>query len=287
MAPLPEVSDSRTVSPKKKTPTTPAPTSTSPSSIDSDHSDVQVSDLDSDLELDELVPTYLKVKSKLYRIDPELVDAKQRKQPKNNKGKKTTPRTMNQSPAVRKLLSQLQLLESDALFDEREAESLWPAMRNQIAQKNAAERQRREVHPEDDQLSDKDAVSEDVAPAVQEPIPSTDITDPLAGEDDTDLLGDMFSAIPDEPTSSKAVEEDAGSNVLLRDFGKHSGMSPRRVLEEAVRSRYAAHKTVNSISSWSNSKQGSGCAIDIPHDFTHSILMPTLIDYSMVQSSRN
>ncbi|KAF2134411.1 P-loop containing nucleoside triphosphate hydrolase protein [Dothidotthia symphoricarpi CBS 119687] len=238
--PLPELSTNDAASPEKDTSGTPAPgapTSNGIVSTDSDHDGIYVSDLDSDIELDELVPTYLRIKGKLYEIDPEHIDAKQRKQPKNNKGKKASPRTTNQSPAVRKLLSQLQLLESDTLFDEREAEALWPTMRSQIAQKKAADRQQREAGFNTHQQDEEDIVPDNAVATEQEPTPSTNTIDPLAGEDDADLLGDMFSAIPDEPTESKPAGDDADSNILLRDFGKHSGMSPRRLLEEAVRSR--------------------------------------------------
>jgi ATP-dependent RNA helicase DHX29 len=55
---------------------------------------------------------------------------------------------------------------------------------------------------------------------------------------EADMLGDMFSAIPDEPTTDEAPSENAeASNIILRDFGKQGGVTPRRVLEEAVRSR--------------------------------------------------
>lgn len=58
-------------------------------------------------------------------------------------------------------------------------------------------------------------------------------------EEDADLLGGMFSAIPDsspalEPTSNGADTV----HVAIRDFGKAGGMSPRKLLEEVVRSRY-------------------------------------------------
>lgn len=55
---------------------------------------------------------------------------------------------------------------------------------------------------------------------------------------EADMLGDMFSAIPDEPTASETPSENLESgNITLRDFGKHSGLAPRRCLEEAIRSR--------------------------------------------------
>ncbi|KAF2996451.1 hypothetical protein E8E13_004010 [Curvularia kusanoi] len=211
-----------------------APTPDLPTPAESDHSDILVSDIDSDIDLDELVPTYLKIKGKLYEIDPELVEANPRK--KSAKGKKAAPAKTIPSPQVRKLLSQLQQLESDTLFDDREADAQWPAKRNEIAQKQAAKRQLGSVHAKSPDPP------EDAAPAITPPkeeaqsgVNGGDADDIMA---EADMLGDMFSAIPDEPAASDApTEAPETGNLLLRDFGKQSGVTPRRCLEEAIRSR--------------------------------------------------
>jgi ATP-dependent RNA helicase DHX29 len=236
VSPLPETSTSKNSSNKgPESATTNAAPSGLPTPAESDHSDVQVSDIDSDIDLDELVPTYLKIKGKLFEIDPELVEVNPRK--KGGKGKKATSVKTVQSPKVRKLLSQLQQIESDTLFDDREAEAQWPAKRNEIAQNQAARRQQ-----EATQTIPSNGQKEEVAPAApaaKEESPATttggDADDIMA---EADMLGDMFSAIPDEPATSEptAAQIDAG-NVTLRDYGKQSGLTPRRCLEEAVRSR--------------------------------------------------
>ena len=57
------------------------------------------------------------------------------------------------------------------------------------------------------------------------------------GEEDADLLGGMF-AVPDATSAPEATSNGTDSdNIALRDFGKMSGVSPRKVLEEAMRSR--------------------------------------------------
>ncbi len=209
-----------------------------PTTTQSDESDISVSDLDSDLELDELVPAYLKIKGKLFEIDPQLVDASTRKPPKGAKSKKSAP-VPAQSPAVRKLLSQLQQLTSDALFDQDRAEAQWPAKRNQIAQSQAEKRQRNDSQPSGAQAQDTDAnldlpVSADMEAT---PAPAASPSE-HEGEEDADLLGGMFSAVPDPtPASEGTSNGESASGITLRDFGKMSGMSPRKVLEEAVRSR--------------------------------------------------
>ncbi|KAF1930304.1 ATP-dependent RNA helicase A [Didymella exigua CBS 183.55] len=207
-----------------------------PTPAESDHSDVQVSDIDSDIDLDELVPTYLKVKGRLYEIDPELVEVNPRK--KGSKGKKAAATKTVQSLKVRKLLSQLQQLESDALFDDREAEARWPSKRNEIALNQAAKRQAEAVQPRaskgpsQDEIADKPSFNERSSSMR---VNGGDADDIMA---EADMLGDMFSAIPDEPTADNTTTENAeAGNITLRDFGKQGGVTPRRVLEEAVRSR--------------------------------------------------
>ncbi|KAF9733470.1 hypothetical protein PMIN04_008423 [Paraphaeosphaeria minitans] len=200
-------------------------------------SDVAVSDLDSDLEPDQLVPTYIKIKGKLFELDPDTVEAKSRKQGKSKKAGNARSMSTTQPPAVRKLLSQLQKLESDALFDDIEAEALWPNKRAELALKIAAERQQPAVPKTSKPFGAASGVSTPrKVPAWKKP--EQDARSEDGGEDDDVLLGDMFSAIPDEaPKSNQAKTSDADDGVTLRDFGKQSGISPRRVLEEAVRAR--------------------------------------------------
>jgi ATP-dependent RNA helicase DHX29 len=203
------------------------------------HVDVDVSDLDSDIELDELIPTYLRLKGKLYEIDPSLVEAATRKQSKGGKSKNASANQPPQIPAVRKLLSQLQKITSDTLFDEYEAELQWPAKRNQIAQEKATKRLEQTVHAPNPNEEEAEAVTASEGPNMRKSATSTPVVGPGETEDETDLLGGMFSAVPDILEPGKAEDESTVSqNVTLRDFGKSSGLTPRRLLEEAVRSRF-------------------------------------------------
>jgi ATP-dependent RNA helicase DHX29 len=184
------------------------------------------------------VPTYLKIKGKLYEIDPQLVESTTRKPTRGTKSKKPTP-TPKHTPAVHKLLSQLQQLNSDPLFDEYAAEAQWPAQRNQIAQSQAEKRQQTDTETKDPELKGKED-KRDESPVVKEAesTPAAVSESTNGDEDDTDLLGGMFSAIPDQaPITASAANTSSAENVVLRNFGKVSGVSPRKVLEEAVRSR--------------------------------------------------
>jgi ATP-dependent RNA helicase DHX29 len=208
-----------------------------PTPAESSPSDVYVSDLDSDLELDELIPAYLKIKGKLFEIDPQLVDASTRKPAKGGKSKKPAL-VPAQTPTVRKLLSQLQQITSDPLFDEDQAEAQWPGKRNQIAQSQAEKRQRMDVQPNGSRVQNQDATRDLPVSAKVEtsPAPANSPSE-RDGEEDADLLGGMF-AVPDATPAPEATSNGVSAdNIALRDFGKMSGASPRKVLEEAVRSR--------------------------------------------------
>ena len=220
-APAPTVS--RPVTPTL--PMTPEPdgVSSKPNEEPTPGMDVSVSDLDSDLEPDQLVPTYVKIRGKLFAIDPEAAEPKSTKG-KGGKGRNAKPQP--QSPAVRKLLSQLQRLESDALFDEAEAGTLWPAKRAEIARELATERQaERATDKPKPTPVESTLITPRKVPTWKKPAEENE-----SDEDDA-LLGGMFSAVPDE-----SLQAD-GQEVTLRDFGKQNGVIPRRVLEEALRAR--------------------------------------------------
>ena len=208
-------------------------------STDPEVSDVAVSDLDSDLEPDQLVPTYIKIKGKLFEIDPDAAEPRSRKQAKGGKGRNVATANTVQSPAVRKLLSQLQLLESDALFDEIEAGAQWPAKRAEVAQKMAMKRQEQTTMPATPKPSEatNSEPTPRKTPAWKKPAPEAPSDESNIEEDA--LLGDMFSAVPDEaPKTAESSTRETDPNVTLRDFGKQTGVTPRRVLEEALRARF-------------------------------------------------
>ncbi|KAF2012272.1 ATP-dependent RNA helicase A [Aaosphaeria arxii CBS 175.79] len=201
--------------------------------VESDIGEVAVSDLDSDIEPDQLVPTYLNLKCKLFEIDPDALDTK----PKKSKGTKAKTAKASNTAAVRKLLSQLQQLESDALFDQDAADTEWPVKRNQIAQAKATEKKSFPETKATPSSSTEAANDQEADPAKDKEGDRENQDNGNASDDDGELLGDMFSAIPDDdPATKDSIDQDS-QNVILRDFGKQSGLSPRKVLEESVRSR--------------------------------------------------
>jgi ATP-dependent RNA helicase DHX29 len=216
----------------------PTPGTSTPA--ESDFSDIAISDLDSDLDEDQLVPTYLKIRGRLFEIDPDIVEVKSRKQMKLSKGRNVKSHPL----AVRKLLSQLHQVESDALFDRDNAEAQWPAKRSQIAQTKAASRQQAPTEDQPEQKPEKSSVAHVTQKGREEETALQDF-DAVIGDDDSGLLVDMFSAIPDQIASSNVISVDATSDsVVLRDFGKQSGLAPRRLLEEAVRARLVHYSEI-------------------------------------------
>jgi len=212
------------------------PTSSMAKVAESDNSDAAISDLDSDLEPDELVPTYLKIKGRIFELDPDVLETKPSKS-KASKSRSLEPKPAPRaSAAVRKLLSQLQKLESDTLFDHDEAQALWPNKRNQIAQEKAA-KWKPEFFGASYLSNDphQDESSSEIRPSVDPPEKAPKIDDELS---DDGMLGDMFAAIPDEPLAASAETNESPDRVTLRDFGKQIGLPPRRILEEAVRARF-------------------------------------------------
>ena len=213
---------------------------------ESDHSEVIVSDLESDLEPDELVSTYLSIKARLFSISPESVSptARRFREPLTNKLRISL--SAKSSSAVRKLQAQLQKIEADALFDKYDADHQWIAKRNQLAQESAA---RRRLRLEDGEkgVANRRVTSNSVhtsteavtSSVVQQ---SNDLFSKDSEDDFTDggLFGEMFSAASEgNPSSSTQAGQTTADlpDIRLRDFGKQIGLSPRRVLEESIRAR--------------------------------------------------
>ena len=191
----------------------------------SDHAhvsdDFDVSDLESDLEPDELVSLYLRTKTSLYEIDPTLSDlAKKNKSTKSTESSST--RAAAGTSAVRKLQQKLRKIQSDILFDQREADAEWSLRKITLAH-NIAQRK---------QL---DLSEINHSPA---PIPSISFSgDEVEDAEDGDLLSGMFESLPGVSDSHGNEGTQNERSVTIRYFGNVIGVTPRRILEETCRSR--------------------------------------------------
>ena len=199
--------------------------------------DVELSDMDSDLEPDELLSTYLRTKARLYELDPIAEDNRSKR--KSGRGSRNSVNgSVGLSLGGIKLQQRLQKIESDALFDQYDADVRWASQKIDLA-RSVAERRRLQLSVDEDK--------EGTSTALQPQRASHDVNDEaealgqaLLGdseEQDSDaLIGGMFDTLPgvqQEIPANGAVDE---TNITIRHFAQ-SGMNPKRVLEEACKAR--------------------------------------------------
>lgn len=194
-------------------------------------SDLSISDLDSDLDPDEMTQKYVMLKTRLYSLEPNIPD-----QPRSKKRKDICRRDPH-SPATNsglaaKLATQIEKLKGDILFDARQAEQLWEVKRIELAQEAAV---RRKLDLRADTSSDVRSPPEHAYSGVRaKDRENADVASDQEDGDDGEIMGDLFLEPSAPPTTSEAVND---STVTLRDFGKSAGLSPRRILEDACKSR--------------------------------------------------
>ena len=205
---------------------------------------ISVSDVASDLEPDELVSVYLRTKARLYDIYPGADDT----QASSKKAKDARSHSRvdpHGSHGERKLRQKLQQIENDVLFERREADEQWTFKKIELA-RDAAERRMLQLSHE--KTCGNPSVSP--TPSLLDNAGSNGVADDAKklGElvlkesedfDDDDMLGGMFNALPGvfQQSVDGDMSQDPSHQVTTRNFGKITGISPRRVLEEACRSR--------------------------------------------------
>ncbi|KAJ5637325.1 hypothetical protein N7490_007204 [Penicillium lividum] len=184
-------------------------------------------DSDSSVDPDHMVPEWLDFQTKLFGLQPELFD----RPGKGKKGRGTTP-SRSDNPEVAKLQRKIAKIEGDVLFERREAEYIWQDKLEDLRKEAAFLRRPAEKKKESE-------------PEIKEPEPEDpNLTVPSLEEMD-DLLGGMFQTETENSGSLLGLPPpDAGAKFTLRDFGKSTGLSPRRVLEETCKARDSACKVV-------------------------------------------
>ena len=213
--------------------------------------DIQVSDVDSDMDPDEIISTYLRTKARLFDRNPDLVvETTAIRGNKKSKKQQTRPSALGTStaqptPGEAKLQQRLKKIESDALFDQYSADVKWLEQRNQLLQERNERRKLR--------LDEERKASAPPTSSPEEPTEAS-TTDNIMAEAEADaqkLLDEIedgddagWGAMFGEPTESTSEDSKLpdGTNapktsVTIRNFGKITGISPRRVFEEACRSR--------------------------------------------------
>ncbi|KAF6786596.1 helicase associated domain-containing protein [Colletotrichum sojae] len=196
---------------------------------------------DSDIEPDDLVPTYLETRSRLF----ELERVQQGK--KGQAGDKTGG--SSDENEIARLRAKIDRIEKDVLFDKLPAEQKWKTQKVMLEKQFAAAKK---------QLAQEGA-SKELEREVKEPAatPNEDINDEAAriaaeileeeNDDDDDALANLFASLPmtevDAAGKSNTVVIGAnGVKITIREFGKWTGVTPMRALEEACRARDASVK---------------------------------------------
>ncbi|KAL9028965.1 MAG: hypothetical protein Q9196_002740 [Gyalolechia fulgens] len=198
------------------------------------------SDADSDLDPDTMTERYIGLQTRLYKLDPELDVTKTNTRPKHT-ARSNAP-TRGPQPQLVKIMRRLERLTSDILFDRYEAEQKWIQKRNGLAQ-DAAQRKRLQLNeraPSDTLLPNRRDDQSTAASQIGE------VADTSQEDNEAVVLGDFFSGLPgfaDTDTcraSNSDVPTAARQLTNIRDFGKWSGISPRRTFEEACKARDAS-----------------------------------------------
>ncbi|KAM3414076.1 putative helicase C15C4.05 [Cercospora zeina] len=211
----------------------PMPANDVSTEVDSHVAETEVSDIDSDLEPDELLSVYLRTKAKLYTLNPQSDNSKARK------GKPGSTCTLRKKGLFeRKLEEKLQRIEADVLFDKREADAHWAGQKIELA-RETAERKKLQLRegeaampqPSTTPASEMAGVNDDAEKLGQELLRETDA-------EGGDMLSGMFDAVPGiNETNGTSSSSDQAVQVTVREFGKITGVNPKRVLEEACKAR--------------------------------------------------
>ncbi|KAI1372610.1 P-loop containing nucleoside triphosphate hydrolase protein [Hypoxylon crocopeplum] len=196
-----------------------------------------------DIEPDDLIPAYLETKAKLFQLQRPKQD---------NKGKSARNGTPNGARNAlsessddleeAKLLAKIDKIEQDVLFDKFAAEQKWRTDRieleKEFAAKKKAEAEAQAQAEEEAQSDDDDEINKEAKRIAAEIL-----------EQDDDDISDLFANLPVQETdatgkTSTVINGADGIRIIIRDFGKWSGVSPLRALEEACRSRDSGAKII-------------------------------------------
>lgn len=187
---------------------------------------------DEDFEPDKLLPEFLATKKRLLEIERKHIPPSAAA-PGSDLLDSSDPELTKA-----KLEARLRRIENDVLFDSFLADQQWRT------QKLALEK--------DISSAKKEAAilraQESDAPSQAESPPNINdeaerIAAEILAEDDDGITG-LFESLPQnevDPTTGKTqtvVNSADGIRTVIRDFGKWTGVTPRRVLEEACRSRF-------------------------------------------------
>ena len=217
------------------------PNAAEPDPVTEDENSLPEISSDSDIPLEprELLSKYLELQTRLFKRQPELTHVELRRT-KGNKTKKSHGQFVadGPDPISRKLLRRIIGIQSDILFDKEEGYEKWAELRLDLLREAA---NRKKLHLDEDPVDLRQApTSRGDDTSSSQTFNSNNTTD---DEDSSVQLGDFFSSLPEsqvdkETGKSNVVKTDSnGASIIVRDFGKTQGLSPRRILTEACKAR--------------------------------------------------
>ncbi|KAL6872337.1 P-loop containing nucleoside triphosphate hydrolase protein [Trichoderma longibrachiatum] len=186
-----------------------------------------------EIEPEDLIPEYVATKAKLLEWSYLEKASKSTKQQKEND---------KDAVSVAYLESKLKTIESDVLFDKFLAEQQWKKDKVDLEKQLALARKTAATD------SSSQPQPEDTAPLPEADDDITAIAEQMAKDllaennEDEDITG-LFESLPQsevDPTTGKlqtVVNTSDGARLVIREFAKWTGVSPKRILEEACRSR--------------------------------------------------
>ncbi|KAM0444277.1 hypothetical protein ACHAO4_010319 [Trichoderma viride] len=195
-----------------------------------------VATFDGEIEPEDLIPEYVATKKKLLELS--------RMEKKGPQSKSTTQQAKDNETdsTVAILESKLKKIESDVLFDKFLAEQEWKKEKVVLEKQLATARKNPVVDP-DSQLQSEDPASEVVEDDDIAAIAEKMAKDILAENAEDDDIAGLFESLPQSevnPATGKlqtVVNSSDGTKLFIREFAKWTGITPKRVLEEACRSR--------------------------------------------------
>lgn len=182
-----------------------------------------------------MVPKYLELQTKLYSLYPDLYD----KPKKGKKSGRDNTDSGSSDPQIAKVQRKISNIEKDVLFDREEAEYKWREKLEDLKKEASFFRRTQREEEKPPPAEDQEQAEETKPESELE----SDVLVAAGDNENTDLLGDMFGAEEPELESGVILEELSKATMYVRDFGKFTGLSPRRVLEETCKSRYVVSIT--------------------------------------------
>ncbi|ELQ39414.1 pre-mRNA-splicing factor ATP-dependent RNA helicase PRP43 [Pyricularia oryzae] len=197
---------------------------------------------DEEIEPDELVPQYLDTRTKLYALQRPLLDA-----PKGKQKKLVVENGQSSSDEleIAKLQAKIAKIELDVLFEKDVATAQWREKKIILEREYSAAKKIK------DEEAKAQAASQEPEPAVAQSAEdeiareAEKMAAEILAENDNeeDALAGLFDSLPTnevDPLTGKSSTVMTGADgvkLTIHDFGKWTGISPSRALDEICRGR--------------------------------------------------